>query len=79
LKIAETKAQLENISQESEEYQTKNLALQNEVKLLEIKLVAFVKFLDKVLYCLTSISQNQVHLFFDLFDAVAYFLMTFKD
>jgi hypothetical protein len=57
-KIAETKAQLAGISQETEEYNIKNLALQNEVKLLEIKLVAFVKFLDKVLYCLTSISKN---------------------
>ena len=55
------------------------LKLDNQKGLLEIKLVNLIKFLDKVLYCLTAITKSDMHKYYDLFDATAYFLITFKD
>ncbi len=55
------------------------LKLDNQKGLLEIKLVNLIKFLDKVLYCMTAITKSDMHKYYDLFDATAYFLITFKD
>lgn len=63
----------------SKEYNDLNLKLDNEKGLLEIKIVNLIKFLDKVLYCMSTITKSDVHRYYDLFDATAYFLVTFKD
>ena len=55
------------------------LKLDNQKGLLEIKLVNLIKFLDKVLYCMTAITKSDMHKYYDLFDATAFFLITFKD
>jgi hypothetical protein len=78
-KISELEAKLHCMDVNSKEYAELNLKLDNERGLLEIKIVNLIKFLDKVLYCMSAITKSDVHKYFDLFDATAYFLITFKD
>jgi len=44
-----------------------------------MKVVALIKYLDKVIYTLNTISKNGVHFYYDLFDTCAYFLIRFSD
>ncbi len=78
-KIRAHEADLALIDPQRKEWAEEKLKLDNEKKLLEVKLVNLIKFLDKIIYCLTSISKSDVHMFYDLFDVTSYFLITFKD
>lgn len=78
-KIGELEAKLNLIDVNSKEYSDLSLKLSNEKGLLEIKIVNLIKFLEKVLYCMTAITKSDVHRYYDLFDATSYFLITFKD
>ena len=78
-KISELEAKLNFLDVNSQEYSDLNLKLSNERGLLEIKIVNLIKFLEKVLYCMTAITKSDVHKYYDLFDATSYFLVTFKD
>ena len=71
--------ELDSIGKDDHGYEKLALKVKNEIYLLEIKLIKNAKFLDKVLYSLTSISLNSVNQYFDLFDAVSFFLITYKD
>lgn len=55
------------------------LKLDNEIKLMKMKVVALIKYLDKVIHTLNTISKNGVSPYYDFFDTCAYFLIKFSD
>lgn len=58
---------------------SETLKIENETKLLGVKIVTLVRFLEKVLHTVNVVSKYGAHPYYDLFDNCAYFLIKFKD
>lgn len=79
-KEIETKQlKLEGLEAKTKEHSELKLKIDNEVKLLTIKVVSMVKLIEKVLYTLNIICKYGVYPYYDYFDSVAYFLTKFKN
>jgi hypothetical protein len=75
--IQEMQHKILDLSGKEEEAMRKKI--DDEIKNLRVKVVAQLKFLDKILYTLNAISKHGIHHYYAFFDTCTFFLAKFKD
>ena len=51
----------------------------NDIKLVRIKIVALIKTIDRLLYTINLVSKHGVHFYYDFYDTCSFFLIKFKE
>ena len=75
--IKERQLKLQTMTGKQEE--DLRVKVDNDIKLMRIKIVALLKTIDRLLYTINLVSKHGIHYYYDLYDTCSFFLIKFKD
>jgi len=75
--IKERQLKLQTLTGKPEEDLT--VKIDNDIKLMRIKIVALLKTIDRLLYTVNLVRKHGVHYYYDFYDTCSFFLIKFKE